>query len=582
MITNDLLIVVFSDETLRKFWYRFNLPHYQLINVLILAVPTLLLIIFTRKILFSFFFVCFLLVTLGLIHSIKFNLNDEPLYGWDYGLWDESLAVVNLYSNNLEVLTLYVVPPILIMVFVLFAFKEKKLVIDRKIQTLNLIIISIICIISVIFSPFKVSDIKVKHSKHSRKIAYKRYGFVYSLLVGLSYERETNPLITSNYSRDRMFALDDKYGGAVKPPWVDSNSEKPNVIFYMIESLQDLSNNGVSFSTDPLSSLHKVKYNKNNHSGVAISSTFGGMSSKSEFEALTGLPMQSSINYNSQTPYIGFQRRPILSIPNILKKFGYKTKIIVAAKKDNFNRHRIFKYLGFDEYFSVTDEMKNPKDFYGRVSDENIYEKSRDYILKNLDKPFFLNIFTDSTHSGYERVKGNNHFNPLSNLLTVEEKDLVKKYATAVNHADFYLQKFLDFLSGLNRPTIVFIYGDHRPALGEVYKSLKIENVDLYQVPFVVWSNSIKITEIPEKIGIHFIGYFALKALGFKKFPGQFAFLHEMSNSITSLSRYILTLEGFTYGNEEPKYQQISLDYALYKYDILRGNNYISKKYLGD
>ena len=196
-------------------------------------------------------------------------------------------------------------------------------------------------------------------------------------------------------------------------------------------------------------------------STILESPTFGGMSARSEFEILCGIPEVEplgDITFN----YLGGKKTDFC-LPSLLSNIGYKSISIIGTSPHFHNNKNAYKSLGFDQRISRDDLDTN--DYDGIYpSDLALYNRALAEILNNKNDKLFLYIFTAAGHSPYR-------FN-----LSKRPRLSNNSYLDRITYSEKELEDFLDKLELLNIDASIVVAGDH--ANQDTLKNRKITSAN--------------------------------------------------------------------------------------------------------
>ncbi|WP_054742711.1 sulfatase-like hydrolase/transferase [Cellulosilyticum ruminicola] len=125
-----------------------------------------------------------------------------------------------------------------------------------------------------------------------------------------------------------------------------------------------------------------------------------------------------------------------------------------------------------------------------------------EYENNKQNGPVFIHTVTMENHMPYDDGYKMNNITVNNDKVSEESKNLLETYANSVKNTDKSIKYLIDYFSKIEKPTIIVVYGDHAPALGDDYKvyrelgyisqgdTLSIEDyMKLYQTPFMIWNN---------------------------------------------------------------------------------------------
>ena len=173
---------------------------------------------------------------------------------------------------------------------------------------------------------------------------------------------------------------------------------------------------------------------------------YGGLSAKSEFEILCGLPELQPLG-NISFNYLG-GKKVNFCLPSLISKFNYKTISITGTASHFHNAKNAYSSIGFDQSLSKKDISHDDLDGI-HPSDKSIFEKAYNEILIKDDDKLFLYVFTAAGHAPYTLNKKNRP--RLSDDL----------YFDRVTYTEQELKEFLTKLDMLNIDTSIIILSDH-------------------------------------------------------------------------------------------------------------------------
>lgn len=215
--------------------------------------------------------------------------------------------------------------------------------------------------------------------------------------------------------------------------------------------------------------------------GYLTTPAYGGGTIRTEFETLTGYPMQAfpSIVY----PYYGLARRWMPTVPRRLLAFGYSTTLFHPFRADFWNRQEVMPMLGFQHSYY-------DKDFAGAahaglyVSDQALF----DFVLAHLSDaphvPSYSMIITMENHGPWNQdvvgLPKGLAGRVLPPGLSAEASQEMTYYLSHLINGDAALGAFVQKLMARPRWTILLFYGDHLPSLNKAFEEVGFDNGDEY------------------------------------------------------------------------------------------------------
>ena len=519
------LIAILSDVTIAIY-------STKLINVLItsLLITSLIFIIYSLSgsIRFSVGLVSvfFMLISTVNVYVLKFRGRlFEPT----------DIYTVQTVVNVAENYSLTPVPTLLIvgwivfisvLVYFLLKYLNFKVTFSFK-RRIALLLCAVLVFISVFGYAF---SLRTEHFGKSGALANSY------LLDYVSRIKEILITEPENYSENYVADLAEKY--TVDP--VDSIKDYPNIIVIMNESYSDLSILG-DFNTNIDVSPYFSSLKDSTVSGYALASVFGGNTSNSEYEFLTGNSM--AWLSSSSTPYQQYVRSSSYSMVSYLKsKFDYKCIVMHPYYSSGWNRPNVYKNFHFDDSLFIEDFPN--KDFARLfISDKEMYNKITEVYENNQGKePLFIFGVTMQNHGDYFYT--GNDFKHTVNLTDIENDYYdVEQYLTLINESDKALMELIDYFESRNEEVVILFYGDHQPRLdNSFYDEIGANNessLDLiqqkYKVPFFVWSNYGLEDEYIDCTSINYLSNYLYETAGIP-LPPYNQFLTEMEAVIPSIN----------------------------------------------
>jgi len=180
--------------------------------------------------------------------------------------------------------------------------------------------------------------------------------------------------------------------------------------------------------------------------------TAGGGTSDAEFTSMVSMfPMKEG------AVYIRKPGNYYYSLPNKLKEYGYSTVAMHGYKPGFWNRTMVYKNIGFDEFYSMSN-MDTSELLGMGISDKSFFSQAAEK-LKAQKTPYFAFLISLSNHFPYDNDKSY-----YSSFDVGEFKDtLMGDYLESVHYADEALGQYIEELrgSGVLEDAVLVLYGDH-------------------------------------------------------------------------------------------------------------------------
>ncbi len=537
-------------------------PNY----IIILTVYMVVLLVSGRP-RFSLVATALLVNGITVVNWFVFHFRGTELTPADFTSIGIALEVAGEYTmRRLGPRITYVICFAVLAIFATFIFRASEF--SRKKIRIIAIILWLVCIGSVAYLSQGVSPIQWRRNGSIRR------GLYYNLFL---ITRESFVEKPEGYSPEATAEIASRYADDNQNTEA-SGEERPNIIVIMNESWADMNAIGdLHADVDELTPFIN-SLTDNTIKGVALCSTYGGGTSRSEFEFLTGTSM--AFLPPDSIPYHQFVRQETASLPSYLKTIGYEVEGTHPFVSSGWRRDRVYPLLGIENPTFRDDYPEDSDMLRSYISDEGMY----DYMLGNErlnDKKaptFYLGV-TMQNHGGYNYSKDD--FKTRVHL----DEDFygaycpkAEQYLTLMLHTDEAFEKLVKRVSKLDQKTVILMFGDHQVSLestfynklsGGAYGS----NSDQmqYKVPFIIWAN-YDIEEYDVDItSLSYLPIYMMEACGLE-LPPYYEFLKDVREEIPAINDRVY------YSRKAGKF--VSIDSAkgdeariLNEYAIVQYNN---------
>ena len=358
----------------------------------------------------------------------------------------------------------------------------------------------------------------------------------------------------------------------------------PDVIVIMSESLWDPTRlPGATFQTDPMPTIRSMQ------AGHVFSPEFGGMTANVEFESLTGFS-NAFLPYGG-IPYQQYVRRSLPSLATLFKDKGYTSIAMHPFAGWFWNRDNVYRDLGFDSFLSQ-DQLPELEKRGMFASDAAL----TDQIIQAADaaeQPLFLFAVTLQGHGPYEADRYPSKTISFESDLSAHAEQQLATYAEGVREADKSLSRLMRWAQGRQRETIIVLFGDHLPPLGQVYmesgymkdavatRRASLETMKReHETPLVVWSSKTGPAQELGTISPALLPYHIVRAAGFTD-PFYTGLLGEVAAKFSIIDRYMLV---GTDKDERPGWNESgdAVDQSLQNYRMLQYDMMFGKQHARD
>ena len=278
---------------------------------------------------------------------------------------------------------------------------------------------------------------------------------LYSLQEGARYFAD------AHIPPDRDLALSSAANlleNVTKATTAPGNFTARNVHIVLLESFWDptlLKEAG--YNQDPLAPAFRRLWKQTGFSHV-MSPVYGGYTANAEFEVLCGFPVvEDNVKFERQ------MLNDVPCLPHLLAGYGYRTLASHPNVPVFWNRINAYRRMGFQTYWSKQDFLLDDmnREF---LSDASLYrqvlEKIADPIANK--QPLLNYIVTYFGHWNYPLNEARP--NQITASSTVEE---VSSYANTMYYKSLELMTFLEQLQTRDPDSIIVLFGDHLPFMGE-------------------------------------------------------------------------------------------------------------------
>ena len=550
-------------------WPR-DMGWHAILNALCVTIVCGVILILTAKFKLSVALTAILLTILAIANGLVYQFRGNELTPMDLRSAGTALNVASQY--RIEEYTATMVYVLCIMVLLLFmAFALPSFPMQKKRR--RFVALTWVLAMSVVLY-FGSSDIAIRNWTN---YGTKYNGYYLNFYLGVRDSMVKEP---DRYSADAVEDIAQDYAAGQT---ATEKKDLPNIIVIMNESWADFSILGdVQTNQEVTPFLDGLK--TNTIRGHALASIYGANTANSEFEFLFGHSM--AFLPEGCVPYQQYVQENVYSLPWLMRSLGYTSQATHPYYANGWSRNRIYPYLGFTER-TFMDAYPNQNILREYITDQEMFE----YILQKLenketDQPMFLFGITMQNHGGYT-YKGPNYNQTiwLNRDYYSQEYEKAEQYLTCLHETDHAVQYLLRELRFFQEDTIVVMFGDHFPSLGnEFYEEIYGKGFDTldeevlrYTIPFFIWANfDIQEQEV-EGTSINYLSRYLLEAAGID-LPPYYQFLKEMEEHIPALSAkgYYSKSQGGYAALESASGEEADW---LNKYAILQYNNLFDEKH---
>lgn len=319
--------------------------------------------------------------------------------------------------------------------------------------------------------------------------SYRENGFINGYISNISDAQMKEP---HGYNKAAIIEIMEQYQAEAERLNKSAKYESfedISVIYILSESLSNPQRvHGVEIESNPLPFISNPKSKV--YQGLMVPPVYGGTTSNTEFEILTGLSMKylassSIVPYKTIIPEFD-------AFPNIVSRFKYENPNAQATAVHSytdrlFRRREVFDTFGFNQAI-FNKEMKH-QDKLGEssyISDEATFAEVLDLLETDVSQ--FMHVITMQNHSPF----GDKYDSLYEGVHVADDEDLQHKiaaYTQGIHYSDKAIEEFINQIMALEQKVVVVYYGDHLPGLYNPLLELNTDPFDLYKTDFFITKN---------------------------------------------------------------------------------------------
>jgi phosphoglycerol transferase MdoB-like AlkP superfamily enzyme len=212
-------------------------------------------------------------------------------------------------------------------------------------------------------------------------------------------------------------------------------------------------------------------------SGYLNTPAYGGGTIRTEFEALSGYPVEAfpSVVY----PYYGLAASWIPTLPRRLTRLGYETRLLHPFKGSFWNRSQVMPLLGF-QHTDYQESFKDARHAGYYVGDGALFERVQAELERHAGRPQFVMAITMENHGPWSSDVGKFasvlEGKTLPQGLSLKARQELTHYLSHLVNGDRALGEFAASLLARPRWTVLLFYGDHLPALPHAFEEIGFDD----------------------------------------------------------------------------------------------------------
>jgi phosphoglycerol transferase MdoB-like AlkP superfamily enzyme len=561
----EVMVSNYNEDMFQQFWL-YNVAWYYVIVFLFYVIM--------RNSSLSIIVSNFMIYLLGMVNYLVYLFRGNPIIPSDLLAWQTGMSVASNYQVSFTsgfLLATLIMYAVFVLVSKFGTGHIRFSPINRMVGIATYFIFASIVFVLFFHTDLIISKIRVIDF-FAPKYTYCTYGTVFGFVANVEAMETQAP---QGYTTDIVTELLSKAEEASVV--ADKVENKPNIIAIMNEAFSDLSMLG-DYKTNMSYFPFLSTLNENTTKGTMYVSVFGGATSDTEYEFLTGNSM--AVMPQNCVPYQQFITDTTDSLAATLKAQGYYNVAIHPYEPSGYKRDLVYPLLGFDEFLSEED-FENPQLIRSYISDRESYQKIIEQYETKGNQPLFVFNVTMQNHGGYSGAKV---FDEAETVRFTELKGYskVEQYLSLLRESDKAFESLVDYFSKEEEPTILLMFGDHQPVIySEFLDQLEMEasstseiNQRRYMVPFILWANYDISEDDVDNISANYLSSYLLKTAGL---PGT-----SYNNYLLQLQNEIPVINAHFYLTKEGKYYPLSAESSyselVQQYKYVGYNNALDKK----
>lgn len=473
----NMLVECFNRRSLIGLVMIFTNPVLFLYNTLIILVTMSVVLLFHRKV-FVYCTVSVVWILLAVTNFVVLCSRKTPFTAMDIYLIEDAIKVIPVYLNVFQMILIVLAVAAgiagLVWLWIKGPKQQEKI---HYIRTTVKIGLLLLCCMGVTHFLLLTGTISSYFGNLAN--AYKQYGFAYCFTCsvvdrGISKSDEYTPEYVNSLKED------------IEEIEVENSEKSPNIIFLQLESFFDPNLvKGTSFSENPLPYFEQLVAEY--PSGYLSVPCFGAGTANTEFEVQTGMNMDDF--GPGEYPYkTVLQSKVCESMAYDLKEKGYATHALHDNDGTFYDRYKVFSHLGYEDFTSI-EYMDNIEMTPMGWAKDKILTGEIGKILDSTDGSDYIYTISVQGHGDYpaEYPEGFVPEITVTGFFDTAKEKAFTYYVNQIHEMDNFLRELTAMLESRDEETVLVMYGDHLP--GFSFTDEVLENGDIYQTQYVVWSN---------------------------------------------------------------------------------------------
>lgn len=541
------------NDTLK---FLMSKPNILLFNIIICTILFTLIFLIFKKAYLSMAIHGGVFYILSCVEYFKYKTSGSHLVISDL-LMTKNLGDVGKFAS-LKITAPLVINFIILVLYIVLTYKNnlildfslKKRIYSSAFITLLITVLLTTSISAKVFSVFEIETTVATNILESNE-QFSDIGFLPYLAKTTSENLMDIINPPENYSYDTIESL--LLENQNDEDLDTTSSNNPNVVFIMSESFSDFRVfDSLNIDEDIYSNFDAV--GKEGYIGNCVVPTFGGYTTRTEFELLTGLPTYA-INTPSVPQNLLKKQEIIDTFPSYFKTLGYNTTYIHPFSKTFYDRDTLYTEYGFDNLY-FDDNLTVPVESFRRyTSDKSVFNQIKEVLQSNKEPSYIFTTTMQNHQPYYEEIS--------------EGADQLSYYLAGIKETNDQLRDFTNWLKDFDEDVILVFVGDHFPFFtpdDNVYDRLGVSDTTaslIYNQKYILWNNydSSIFNKKIDTISAFYIPYIIIDLINSETTP----FINTMQSIMDEYPLYSPSVQSSYSRNE-------SLD--LITYDRVIGENY--------
>ncbi len=545
-------------------------PSPTILNLIVFALIFLVLSGLCKKVCVAAPLANLITCLIGLANYYTILFRDNPILPWDILSVKTAFSVTSNYTFSVEYRQLFITLGFLFLM--VLGTKITLEISGWKWRSVAAItgICAILGLNSLMHIQAVTDRVLTFSNLFTQKFTYRDNGFFISFMNNLQYLSIDVP---EGYSEEKVSEIVKEYavvGG-------EETEKRPNIIVIMDEAFSDLSVL-TEFETneDYMPFLRSLMAGEDAVSGNLYVSVCGGNTANTEYEFLTG--DTTAFLPDGSVAYQQYVKDVMPNLTDQLLGMGYETLSIHPYNTGGWNRNTVYKWFGFEE-MRFRKHFHGPEIIRSYVSDREVFNRILSEIQSSdPEKPLFTFAVTMQNHGGYSKLYDNS---PITITLSGMEGEYpaTENYLSLVKRTDDALAEFIGKVEQLEEETVVVFFGDHQPSdygargvLNQMDGESTFEDqMNRYQVPFVIWANYDIEEKQYERLSINYLSTIMMDALDLPMTDYQ-KYLLNLSEQLPVVTAIgCIDAEGNHYRVKDDAVQDLLHPYSIVQYNHLFG-----------